>query len=83
MGVSPSPLPPRHRANDGATRHGQPQTPFDEEPTSSAPGGLGHAISRDVASAPAACHAGVPTLNDTISNQGFKDSGVLVHGLLL
>jgi hypothetical protein len=73
-----SSLPPRNWWVYGAARHSQPKTPFDEQPASSASGGLGDAASAASASATAACLAALPEFSGTISNQRFNKCGV--HG---
>lgn len=66
-----------------AARHREPKAPLDEQPASSAPSDLGDAVTAVFGSAMTTCLAVLPKLCDTISDQRFNESGVLVHGLLL
>ena len=76
-----SPLTPRDWSVDRAVRHSQPETPFDQQPASSAPGGSGDVVSATFGSALTACRAVLPKLNNTLSNERFCK--MRVHEILL
>lgn len=66
-----------------AARHREPQAPLDEQPASSAASDLGDAVTAVFGSATTTYLAVLPDICDTISDQRFNESGVLVHELLL
>jgi hypothetical protein len=66
-----------------AAGHREAQAPLDQQPASSAASGLGDVVTAVFESATTTRLAVLPKLCDTISDQRFTESGVLVHGLLL